>query len=221
VSPATLRIRIASALVLAGLAAFVGLHVAGAIAYPGGTFCDAQAQRYQVLGNFVCDLTQPRNPRGQDNAVSARLAAAAFAGIAFAFVPFWWLLGGLLGRWPGRMVRALGVISAAATIALARTPSARWPRLHVALVFTAAIPGLLAAIMGGVGLLRARRIAVGVLGVASLLAGFADAAGYGYAVAQGAHCTPFLAPLQKVAALGLVAWMIAVAAPGLRRDPRA
>jgi hypothetical protein len=220
VSASETRTRIASVLVLVGLGAFLALHVAGAIAYPGGTFCDEQATRYQVMGNFVCDLTQPRTLRGADNAVSARLATAAFAFLAVAFAPFWWLVGGLLGRWSGRLVRVLGVVSALATIILARTPSGRWPLLHVTMVFTASIPGLVAAIAGSIGLLRARRIGVGLLGAATLLAGFADAAAYGHAVAAGVHCTPYLAPLQKVAAFGMLAWMILIATDGLRRPAR-
>jgi hypothetical protein len=215
---ATVRSRVASAVVVAGLAGFLGFHGAAAVAYPGGTVCDASAPRYQVWGNFVCDVTQPRTSRGTDNGRSARLATAAFVFIGIAFVPFWWLRGALVGRWPGGVVSALGVLSAAATVALARVPSARWPLLHVATVFSATVPGLVAAVVGAVGLLRRGHRAAGLLGTAALLAGLGDAVGYARAVEAGIHCTPYLPVLQKAAAIALLAWMLTVAAIAARRS---
>src|SRR5215831_15351879 len=95
---AGLSTRSAALLVIAGLAVFVVLHAASAVIYPGGTFCDASAPRYRFWGNYVCDLTQPRSQLGVDNTRAARLATASFAAMAVAFVPFWWLLGALVGR---------------------------------------------------------------------------------------------------------------------------
>src|SRR4051794_34863446 len=155
------RPRVAAAVIIAGVAAFLAFHVAAAALYPGGTFCDARAPHYEVWGNYVCDVTQPRTPAGADNARAAQLATLAFAAIAVAFVPFWWRVGAMIAPTPlgsaerslrGRArepsqgsrrigprsrpaVRALGVLSAAATFVVARVPSARWPWLHVTAVF--------------------------------------------------------------------------------------
>jgi hypothetical protein len=216
-APAAARFPVPSLLVAAGLVAFLALHVASAVAYPGGTSCNAGAVRYEVLGNFFCDLASPLTPLGLDNTVSARLATAAFVCVAMAMAPFWWLVGRLVGRWPGRIVFGLGALSAVATIGLGGLPSARWPMAHYLTVFAASLPGLAAAIVGAIGLLVAGRRGAGLAGLAVLILGAIDAAGYAHAVAAGIHCAPALPVLQKAAAAGLVAWMAAVAAIGARR----
>jgi len=208
--------RIASALIVSGVFAFLALQIAAAAAYPGGTFCDATAPRYQFWGNYVCDVMQPRSQAGVENALAVPLGTASFVAVAMAFVPFWWLVGGLVGRGLGWAVRVAGMISACATIVVALVPSGRWPLLHVAAVFAAAIPGLAAAVVGAIALWRAGRRGLGALGLLTLVAGAVDAAGYARAVLHGTRCNPALPGVQKIAALALVAWMVAVAAQGTR-----
>ncbi|HVR64032.1 MAG TPA: hypothetical protein VMU50_19160 [Polyangia bacterium] len=202
---------IARLVIAAGLAAFLGLHVTAAVLYRGGTFCDAAAPRYQIWGNYVCDLTQPRTPAGADNRPAAELATWAFAAIAFAFLPFWWRVGAWLPAGARRLVRIAGPVSAVGTFVVARLPSARWPWFHVSAVFAATIPGLVAAGISVVGLLRARRWSLGVPGAATLIFAAADAVGYARAVTAGSRCNPALPVLQKLAALALVIWMMAIA----------
>lgn len=211
------RSQVACAVVLASLAAFLGLQIAAAAAYPGGTFCDAHVRRYLFWGNYVCDVMQPRAPDGAANAGAALLGTLSFAAIAVGFVPFWWLVGALVGRGAGVAVRILGVLSAAATFVVARVPSGRWPLLHVGAVFTAAIPGLAAAVIGAVALLRAGRRLAGALGIVTLSVAAVNAAGYGRAVLHGVRCNPSLPVVQKLAALALLAWMTTVAVQGARR----
>jgi hypothetical protein len=215
------RISAARAVVLAGVLGFVALVGAAATRYPGGTYCDPRAPRYQLWGNYVCDLTQPTTPGGRDNTASVPRARAAFVVIALGMAPFWWLVGGLAGGRIGIVVRLFGPLSAAATIAVALAPSRRWPWLHVTTVFTASIPGLVAAVSGVVGLLiatrgspsRGLRLAA-VLGTVTMLLAFVDAAGYGYVVAAGISCTPWLPAVQRLASLALLAWMVTVALIG-------
>jgi len=161
---------------------FLACTALAAAVYRGGTYCEPAATSYRFWGNYFCDLTAPVTQRGADNSRSAALAEAAFVCFSCATAPFFWLLGGLSAR--HRPVRLLGLV---------------------------------AAVLGALGTLRAAaplpvvRLC-GWLGFATLLAGFADAAGYAHAVATHAGCVPWLPVLQKLTALGLVSWMFAVAA---------
>jgi hypothetical protein len=210
-----------AALVLAGLFGFVGLTARAALAYSGGTYCEPDATSYRFWGNFFCDLTAPVTRRGIDNAPAAALATAAFAAFALAVGPFFWLLGGLVRR--ARLVRSLGLLSALATAALAWLPASAGTTLHALAVFSATIPGLVAAGAGVQGLLRraspVRGLrATALLGAATLIAGFADAAGYCYALTSPGGCLPWLPALQKVVGLLLIAWMLAVSAQAAKPD---
>jgi hypothetical protein len=213
-SPAARFARLA---IVAGLVAFLGLHVAAAVGYRGGTFCDATAPRYEVWGNYVCDLIQPRSPGGADNRAVARLAIWAFLANALAFLPFWWRVSALCGPRARWLVRVTGTVSAIGILVVAQLPSARWPWFHIGAVFSATIPGLVAAAASVVGLLRARRWVAGLPGLATLAFAAADAVGYGRAVAAGSRCNPALPVLQKLAAMALVIWMVTVA---VARDQR-
>jgi hypothetical protein len=219
-------VRTASVVLLVALLGFLVLTALAAQAYPGGTFCEPNATTYRFWGNFFCDLTGKMTARGEDNARSAALAAAAFASFSCASAPFFWLLAELSGR---RLVRYLGFISALATVILAWLPSRSGPTLHAIAVFSATLPGLAAAGLGVAGLStrRARnryaRVAA-ALGIGTFAAGLADAAGYLYALETHAGCLPWLPALQKGVALLLVAWMSWVAVASLlavREMPRA
>jgi hypothetical protein len=212
--------RLCAALVALGLAAFVGLSALAAAAYPGGTYCAPEAAEYRFWGNFLCDLTQPVTGRGADNTRAALLARAAFVAVAVASAPFWWLLGGLAGGSAGRLVRLFGLVSTLATNLIAWAPSMRFPALHTASVFSAAIPALAAAALGS-AVLHARARLVATLGAATLLFGAVNAIGYGHAVAVRAACVPWLPVVQKITALLAIAWMLAVALGGVRNSGRA
>ena len=220
------RIPPANALVLAGVFSFLVLAGGAAARYPGGTYCDPGAWRYQLWGNYICDLTQPTTPAGGDNARAAPLATGAFVGIAAGLAPFWWLVAGLVGGRLGWAVRRFGLLAAVATIVVALAPSRRWPSLHVTAVFTAAIPGLVAAVSGVVGLLRAARGSpwrglrlAAALGTVTMIAAFVDAVGYAYITASHVGCAPWVPAVQRVATLALLGWMVVVAliAPAHRR----
>jgi len=211
-----------AAFVVAGLIGFLGLTLRAALVYPGGTYCEPAATSYRFWGNYFCDLTASVTGRGLDNSRSAALAHGAFASFGVAAGPFFWLLAELAGGRP--LARALGLVSALATVGLAWIPSGFGPGLHALAVFCATIPGLAAAGLGVQGLRRSRpgdartKLATW-LGAATILAGFADAAGYGYALSTRAGCVPWLPALQKMVGLLLVAWMLAVAVAAVRQRP--
>jgi hypothetical protein len=210
--------RAASVLLILALAAFGLLMLLAARAYPGGTYCEPAATSYRFWGNYFCDLTGKVTGRGDDNSRSAAFMEAAFGSFALAIAPFFWLLADLSGR---RSVRLVGLVSAVATVAIAWLPSRAGPTLHAVAVFSATLPGLAAAGLGVEGLLRRRKRArrvrgVALLGIATFAAGLADAAGYAHAVATHGGCIPWLPALQKLVALSLVAWMLAVALVGAR-----
>jgi len=211
------RRSLALVLVLA-LGAFLVLMALAAAAYPGGTYCEPNADRYRFWGNYFCDLTAPVTARGESNAHSAAFAEAAFVSFGVAEAPFFWLLG-LMAK-HARAIRALGLWAALATVALAWLPSHAGPTLHAFAVFSATIPGLAAAALGTYWLntrtLAPRSRLVARLGAATFAAGFADAAGYAYAVATDAACLPWLPAVQKGVAVLLVLWMLATAAVAMR-----
>jgi len=198
---------------LVALGAFLVLMTLAAAAYPGGTYCEPTADGYRFWGNYFCDLTASVTGRGEDNSKSAALAEAAFVCFALAAAPFFVLLGRLSGR--ARVVGGLGVVSAVGTVVLAWLPSRAGATLHAVAVFSATIPGLAAAALGAYGLcnrtLPARLRIPSTLGMATFCAGFADAAGFGYAVATHAGCVVWLPALQKVVAVLLVGWMASTA----------
>jgi len=207
----------AALLLLLGLCAFAVLTGLAAAAYPGGTYCEPDADRYRFFGNYFCDLTASVTARGEENARSAAFAQAAFVAFGLAATPFFWLLGGFSERpWA---IRALGVEVGLATVLLAWLPSRAGATLHAVSVFSATIPGLVAAALGVYRLRSHSRPALRVLarlGMATFAAAVADAAGFAYAVATHAGCLPWLPALQKVVALLFIAWMLATAAVAAR-----
>ena len=216
--------RAASAVLIPALLSFLLLSALAAEAYPGGTYCEPDASSYRFWGNFLCDLTADITRRGEDNSRAAAFARAAFGVFGVGLVPFFWLLGGLTAR--GRAaVRALGVIAGVATLLLAWVPSRAGLFLHAGFVFAATVPGLIAATLGAVAVVRrARKDAamrvIALFAVLALSTAGADAAGYVYALATSADCLAWLPLLQKFAALWVIAWMFSVALYALYR-PRA
>jgi hypothetical protein len=213
-----MRSRTLSAVVLAGLLAFVLLAALGASAYPGGTYCEPDADAYRFWDNYFCDLTSAVTRWGEDNARGAALTHTAFTAFAVALAPFWWLVGALSSPRAGAVVRWLGVPSACAVAALAWLPSTASPRLHTTMVLVAAVPGLAAATLGAVALFLGPHRALGWLGVGTLILGALNTGGYAWAVAHSVACLPWLPVVQKLTGVGLVAWMAGVALSSQRKE---
>jgi len=214
---ATARIdRALGGLVLVSLALFALFNLRAAALYPGGTWCEPDAVGHRFWGNFFCDLTAETTGRGADNSRSAASARASFVCFALGLAPFFWLAGSAMGRVSGRAVRALGLVSAAATVALSFLPSVNGPALHTTMVFAAAIPGLVAGALAVIGFVRSAQLTAGVLGALAFASGAANAIGYAWAVAERAGCVAWLPVVQKLTAVFLVGFMAVVAAGPLR-----
>lgn|GEM_PF-275195 len=207
----------ASAL-LACVSAAVVLLGAAMAAYPGGTWLDPRAPGHDFWLNFFCDLTQPVALNGAPNRLGAALGLSGMLALVVALGPFWWLVSRLsFSARLGAAARAAGLISTVGLVAVALTPSLSFGLLHAAAVLTASVPGLCAAALAVAGLRDAP--ALRWIGGGSLLVAVADAALYARQVLEPGPTPAALPVLQKVAALGLLAWMVGVGGMALVRRP--
>jgi hypothetical protein len=217
----------ARAAVLAAVGAFVGLELAAMRAYPGGTWWDRTTRGARLWQNFLCDLEWRVALDGRPNPVGSRLAEAAMLVLVAGFLPFWWIVPRLFTpprappgtRALGRSVRALGLVSVGGMSAVTLLPSDRFGALHGAAVVVAGVPGLAAALLATLGLLRgepAPRVA-GWLGAATVACALLDFVLYVRTMALGGPGPLLLPATQKVAVALLLAWMSAVA---VRAPPR-
>jgi hypothetical protein len=194
---------------------FVVLESIATYLYPGGTFWDRTTQGARFWSNFLCDLASPVAAGGLPNAVGWRFGQAAMMLLVVGLAPFWWSVPRLFAGLPalGAAVRALGLASLGATVAVISMPSSRFGALHGVAVLVAGVPGLGAAILAVVGLVRAepRPAVAAVLGGAMLVFAVLDFALYVRAMVSGGPGSPLLPVAQKLALLWLLAWMLAVA----------
>lgn len=208
-----------------GLALFAGGFVAcmtvAAALYPGGTWCEPRASGYDPLRSFFCDVLHARGLNGAPNA-GAPWARAALFFAALALFTFWLGLGSALqlSSRRARLVRVIGVLSAGACLVVALTPSDRFPALHQAAVLSSASAGIAAAVIACSGRARGRTArALRRLGWAALVTAGVDAALYLGQLTAPAPCSIALPALQKLAALLVVTWMVAVAVRLSRNRP--
>lgn len=184
-----------------------------AFVYPGGTWCEPEKLGYDLLRSFFCDLLHARGLNGEPNP-AAPLARAGLLFAALGFIPFWLGTPRAFGFGGGRAlwVRGLGVASALGCLAVASTPSDRWPVLHQVSVLSASTSGVLAALLVASAPVanRAGRwlrvLAWAALGTAALDAGL-----YAEQVFFPKPCAVLLPALQKLAALWILAWMLGTA----------
>jgi len=188
--------------------------------YPGGTWWDRAARGHRFWQNYLCDLEWRVALDGRPNLLGARFAEGAMLSLIFAFVPFWWIVPRALAD-PGAArrsawaaaVRLLGCASVAGMVAVALMPSEYFGALHGVAVVVAGVPGLTAAVLATLMLLRAEprpRIA-GWLGATMLVFALVDFALYVDTMWAGGPGPIALPAIQKVALMSLMAWMAAVA----------
>lgn len=142
--------------VVATAAAFVVFIVLAMQAYPGGTSWDRSSRGHDFWLNYLCDLARPTALNGVPNPIGSTLAQTAMVVLALGLVPWWWLLARLAPsqRRSGIVVRALGVIAALGIFAVVLLPGDRFGALHGFACVAAGVPGLAAALVAVVALLR-------------------------------------------------------------------
>lgn len=217
----TPRERLYAYLVLVNLAAFVALIALAMWVYPGGNWLDRRAAGHDFFANYFCDLTQPVSLSGVDNALGARSAklgmlcfALALAGF-FRLLPRYFAFDSPLRAW----VRWLGTSAVAIFVAVALSPSERCGEIHGWLALTSGVLGIAATLCALSALRAAEARSLFRLGLAVWLCASFDALLFAYHFGS-AQPAPWLVPAaQKLAALLLCAWMIAVAWPVVSRSP--
>jgi hypothetical protein len=207
--------RLDAVAIVCGVAAFAALEIAAMALYPGGTWWDATARGHRFWENYLCDLEWRVALNGQPNPIGSRLAEAALLVLVLALAPFWRAVPRLFASdaRSGGAVRALGLVSVAATVAVVFMPSERFGALHGAMVVVATVPGLVAAGLAVRGLLAGEprpRLAA-TIGASMLAVAVVDFVLYVSHLVGHREGTPLVPTLEKVALLLLLAWMVAVA----------
>mgnify|MGYP001198523112 CR=1 FL=1 len=199
------------AALLGSIALFLVLYVTAIVLYPGGTWFDRRAPGYDLLRNFVCDLTQPIALDGRPNAVGSVFGKASIlaidAGLSLNF------LGALrLGRPTpllARVVRFASALSFLGIAAVPLLPSLVFGHLHTVAVLIGAAAGLFAGGFCVAVLARSPYRRIGFMGMAMFAVAFLDAGIYAWSVSAGT--TPLALPvLQRLALVLIVVWMTAV-----------
>jgi hypothetical protein len=202
-------------LIAFSLLAFLALFAASAAVYPGGNWLDRAAHGHRFFANYFCDLTQPTSLSGVSNPLGSRLAQLAMLCFAAALSGFFWLVPRYFG--PGvravAWVRGLGECAVFSYLAVPFTPSELFGDVHAWLSLLSGALGLSAALCAVWALFRSHRAAraLGALGALSLAAGLLHALLFVHYL-HGSEPAPLIVPAaQKVAALLLGGWMLAVA----------
>jgi len=203
---------------LAALAAFCGALMAAVWCYPGGTFLLHDGHGFSFIENFWCDLLRQPAYNGAGNGCSNRLATVAFSLVALALWPFWWEVSHLLPEERRRLVRALGSVSALATLSVPLLPSDRFPTWHAPAVLLAGGCGFICGISCGHFAVRSRRTVpwFAASSVALLLFASVNLVLYVSVQYLDGPDTVVLPAAQKLATLSLVVWMVT----GLRASAR-
>jgi hypothetical protein len=201
-----------------GLAVFVTLVGAAMAKYPGGTWFDRRAPGHSFWKNFLCDLFQRRALNGQDNTASAALATAGTVAMFVALGAFFALVSTLetAPSVSGKVARRAGGLACVAGLAVPLTPSDEGRATHLIAVLIACVPALAAVLAAARVCVRSRvsRGAV-VWSIATVAFGTIDAVAYGVAFSLPygvAWLNAMLPVFQRLAALSLVGWMLAVLA---------
>ena len=202
--------------ILGAWLAFFGLFSVASAIYPGGNWLDRAARGHAFFANYFCDLTQPVSLSGVNNPLGSRLAQLALLCFAVALAAFFWLVPRYFvsGTRSGVWVRRLGQCAVLSYVAVPLTPSAQFGEVHAWLALSSGAFGIAAALCAVGALWRSARTARGlaVVGAAALVVGTLHALLFVHYM-HGREPAPLIVPAaQKVAALLLSAWMLAVAA---------
>jgi hypothetical protein len=211
-------VRFGAVIVLAMLVAGSTLLALAMRVYPGGTELDRNCVGHSFWFNFLCDLTGERALNGAANNGHS-LARAAMVAFSVGLCAFWLILP---AEFPGHkaiaaIIRLAGTISVAGFLTVPIADGS----LHAVAVFTAAVPGVIAAFVGLVATLRFVRYKL-LLGAAfgSLAAAAIDSILYAQRVMNDYRsCPPALPVFQRLTLLFVLLWAATTALRALRRPP--
>lgn len=211
------RILVARRSVLAATAAFVALIAFSMRAYPGGTSWDRTTRGHDFWLNYLCDLARPTALNGVPNPIGSALAQTAMIALAIGLVPWWSLVARLAPSHAraGRAMRALGATASVGIVAVVLLPGDRFGALHGFACVAASVPGLAAALLAVVALVRDRAAprAAATVGLVTLAAGAACFALYVPDVLRITTATAAVAVLERVSLALLLAWMLVCSRP--------
>ncbi len=220
-------LRIASMFVLGAALASLVIFALAAWAYPGGNHFDHAAKAHDFWRNSLCDVARGTAIGGADNRVGSLLARVAMSTMALGMGGLFWLLPHHFEPRPrlrlaspssmtavATWVRALGLVSVPGAIAVTFMPTDRFGVLHGVAIVVAGVPGLGAAVLAMIALLRSprlRRSAMAIVGLATLLVAALDFGLYVHELATNGGPRLAVPVLERVAALGLALWMVLIA----------
>ena len=195
--------------------AFIAIFSLAAAAYPGGTHFDHASIGHDLWLNTMCDVTRSVALDGRPNGLGCMLASiamivlAAGLGVTFALLPRLFVARARMAA----AVRALGTISALGAVAVVLLPSDRFGSVHGVAIVCAGIPGLAAALLALVAVLRERTSARAVIALGGLALGVAavDFALYVAELVSGSASQASVSVLERIATALLLAWMLAIA----------
>lgn len=207
-----------------GALIFVVSFVIAAALYPGGTWVQRTSSGHSFFGNYLCDLMQARALNGRAAGVGAWVARsgalAMFAAVASFFIQVARLERPSVRS---RLVLRAGVLACVLGAGVPIVTSDQLRAAHVALVVAAFVPALVATIAAAQICLRSPAAGRWIKAAALLTLGAGAIDGILYAFAYGAHGLEMPLPrelrraindllplLQRIATVGLVAWVLAV-----------
>lgn len=204
---------------------FVALLAASMAVYPGGHSWDPHAVGHDFWRNFLCDLDRHTALDGTPNPLGAALGRAAMLVLAAGLLPFFGRLAALApnARRLGLAMRVAATVAVAAVPAVVFVSGDRYGRLHAVAVVVAGVPGLLACGLAVLALLldRSAPRRVAWTGAAALAVGVVDFALYAASLSEPGSGHVVVAVLERLANLGLLAWMALAAGSTLRSPPEA
>jgi hypothetical protein len=206
-------LRVQRAMLLLSVLAFYAGMLRAAQLYPGGTWVQRGARGYSLFGNYLCDVLLRTSLNGEPNPVGAQWGKAAFIALIPGIFLHFWRLGEHRRTWAAYAIQSLGAATTLAFAGVFLFPSDRAQTLHRVAVLSAAGSGLVATLLALGSQLRSRDVprAETALGTFVLALAATDVALYVRTIHLGAEASIWVPGLQKLAALLLGAWMLAVA----------
>ena len=191
------------------LFAFGVLISAAALSYPGGTWESRHTVGYSFWNNFWCDLLGTVALNGQDNVRGSLLSRLAFGCFALALYRFWPHAAELAGGLPSaRRAARLGQVGGIGLLTVALVPSTTSQLVHGIAVVASAGCSVVAASMLLRGLARAGERVGAALGLLVTASAVLCLAQYVYQGLFAHEAATWLAGMQKVTTVFLLAFMV-------------